>query len=125
MEYNTGDILKLTGFSGIYSTVVILTLTENQTVTFNFIPCTDGDYNNYPVVQIGSQVWMEENLATTTFNDGTKIPRVTDNSTWINLTTPAYCWFSDDSVSYRITYGAFYNGYAVNTGKLCCRLACA
>ena len=39
-------------------------------------------------------------------------------NTWENLTTPGYCWYNNDSVSYRNTYGALYNWYAVNTGKL-------
>ena len=30
----------------------------------------------------------------------------------------AYCWYNNDIV-YKPTYGALYNWYAVNTGKLC------
>ncbi|HNQ67863.1 MAG TPA: FISUMP domain-containing protein [Bacteroidales bacterium] len=72
MQYNDGDLLKLTGKSGIYSTVYMLTPTESQTVTFTFIPCTDANGNNYSVVKIGDQWWMAENL-----NAGTYVPIAT------------------------------------------------
>ncbi|MGC3977933.1 MAG: FISUMP domain-containing protein [Paludibacteraceae bacterium] len=45
------------------------------------------------------------------------IPNVTNNDTWWSLSTGAYCWYNNE-VSYRATYGALYNWYAVNTGKL-------
>lgn len=76
------------------------------------------DGNIYTSVTIGTQVWMVENLKTTKYNDGTSIPNVTDQTTWANLTTPAYCWFNN-SISNKEPYGALYNSFAVNTGKLC------
>jgi uncharacterized protein (TIGR02145 family) len=75
------------------------------------------DGNVYHTVTIGTQVWMVENLKTTKYNDGNPIPMETDPSVWPNLTTPAYCWYND-SAAYGTTYGALYNCYAVNTGKL-------
>jgi uncharacterized protein (TIGR02145 family) len=79
----------------------------------------DADGNIYSTVRIGSQVWMGENLKTTKYNDGTNIPLVTDSAVWFNLTTPAYCWYENDEATYGNTYGALYNWYAVETGKLC------
>jgi uncharacterized protein (TIGR02145 family) len=120
MAYTTGDRLKFTGISGNYSTVITDIPASNKTITFNFIACTDGDNNNYPVVEIGSQVWMAENLKTTKYKDGsTAIPLVTDGASWVALTTPAYCWQSNDEASYKATYGALYNWYTVSTGNLC------
>ncbi len=79
----------------------------------------DADGNIYNVIRIGTQLWMKENLKTTKYNDGTNIPLVTDNTAWSNLTTPGYCWYNNDAGSYKNVYGALYNWYAVNTGKLC------
>ena len=79
----------------------------------------DIDGNVYKTIQIGSQIWMDENLKVTKFNDGITIPLVTDNSSWGTLTTPGYTWFNNDVSTYKATMGAFYNWYAVNTSKLC------
>jgi uncharacterized protein (TIGR02145 family) len=83
------------------------------------IMLTDADGNTYNVVRIGTQLWMTENLKTTKYNDGTNIPLVTDNSAWSSLTTPGYCWYNNDATISKATYGAFYNWYVGNTGKLC------
>jgi uncharacterized protein (TIGR02145 family) len=79
----------------------------------------DKDGNVYHPVKIGTQVWMQENLKTTKFNDGTDIPPVTDSAEWVYLTAPGYCWYDNDEARYKNTYGAIYNWYTVNTGKLC------
>jgi len=84
---------------------------------------TDIDGNVYKTVKIGEQVWMAESLRTTKFNDGQAIPNVIATSVgvidpaWGNLKTPAYCFGLFNS-SLRPLYGAWYNWYAVNTGKL-------
>ena len=79
---------------------------------------TDTDGNVYQTVTIGTQVWMAENLKTTKYNDGSPIPLVTDSAAWVTLPTPGYCWYNNDAATYKSTYGALYNWYAVNTGKL-------
>ncbi len=75
----------------------------------------DADSNIYRVVKIGSQVWMNENLKTTKFNDGTEIPEVTDATEWAALTTPACAWYSNNFETYGSVYGALYNWYAIDT----------
>jgi len=79
----------------------------------------DGDGNVYTSVTIGTQVWLDENLKTSKYNDGTNIPLVSDNTQWKDLSSPAYCWYNNDEAAYKDVYGALYNWYAVNTGKLC------
>jgi len=78
----------------------------------------DGDGNVYTTVTIGTQVWLKENLKTTRLSDGTVIPNVTDNAEWVNLTSPGYSWY-DNNAANKNDYGALYNWYTVNTGKLC------
>jgi uncharacterized protein (TIGR02145 family) len=79
----------------------------------------DGDGNGYNSITIGSQIWLTENLKTTTYNDGSAIPLVTDSIAWMNLSTPAYCWYRNDESYFNFGYGALYNWYVINTGKLC------
>ncbi len=91
-------------------------------------PVTDYDNNVYKTVKIGSQVWMVGALKVTHYNDGTTIPYVVNGSTWAATTTGARCYYgtnvggatvsTSDSAKYAATYGALYNWYAVNTGKL-------
>ncbi len=79
---------------------------------------TDIDGNVYHTVVIGHYEWMAENLKTSFYNDGTKIPNITESIAWTGLSTGAYCWYNNDSSNAKI-YGALYNWYAVNTGRLC------
>jgi uncharacterized protein (TIGR02145 family) len=89
---------------------------EDITFTTNI---EDVDGNSYSIIIIGSQSWSVENLRVTHYNDGSQIPNITDNSEWKFLATGAYCWFENDAASFKNTYGALYNWYVANTGKLC------
>ncbi len=91
----------------------------NEISFTTYATITDTDGNTYTIVTIGNQVWMRENLKTTKYSDGTAIPDITGNSAWAGLSTPAYCWYNNDQNTYGNVYGALYNWYAVNTGKLC------
>ncbi len=120
--------LHIIMFLGIFSTA-----TFAQTVTLppyygvqskpDFIcgvsTVTDYQGNVYNTVKIGDQCWLKENLRSTKYNDGEDIPNVTNGTIWDGLTTPAYCWYNNDYSTYGSVYGALYNWYAVNTGKLC------
>ena len=88
------------------------------TTTTSSSSITDADGNVYTSVTIGTQEWMTENLRTTKYSDGTVIPNVTSNSDWSNLSTGAWCNYSNSSTN-DATYGKLYNWYAVNTNKLC------
>jgi len=74
---------------------------------------TDVDGNVYNTVTIGTQVWMKENLKTTKYNDGTLISYITDNTAWTTAGA-AYCWYNNDATTYKATYGALYNWYAID-----------
>ena len=79
----------------------------------------DADGNVYGTVTIGTQVWLKENLKTTKFKNGTIITLVSDQTSWSNRTSPAYCWYNNDAATYGNPYGALYNWYTINMGNLC------
>ncbi len=89
---------------------------EAQTATRGTL--TDAEGHSYPTAVIGKSEWMSENLKTTLYSDGTKIPNVPDNAAWPVLKNGAYCWPGNNENSAG-KYGALYNWYAVNSGKLC------
>jgi uncharacterized protein (TIGR02145 family) len=97
--------------------IVFPPINFNPAVTYGSL--TDQEGNTYRTVEIGTQVWMAENLKTTLYNDGQSVACVTDTEEWANLSTPGYCWYNNDASVYRPAFGALYNWYAVNTGKLC------
>ena len=69
---------------------------------------TDLDGNTYNSLAYGDQVWTVENAEMVTYRDGTPIPEVTNNIEWKNLTTGAWCYYSNDP-----SKGKLYNWYAV------------
>jgi uncharacterized protein (TIGR02145 family)/uncharacterized repeat protein (TIGR02059 family) len=106
-----------------YGNQVSFTALSAEPIVFNpeltYGTVADVEGNVYKTIQIGTQTWMAENLKTTKYNDNTLIPNITDNSTWANLSTDAYCWYFNEESIYKPVYGALYNWYAVNKGKLC------
>lgn len=104
---------------------------QNINLTANFIQApgsfecgvgtiADVDGNIYYTVLIDSQCWLKENLRTTKYRNGTPIEYLGfDNSAWLNNTSGAYAWWSND-VSWKTKYGALYNWHAVNNSNGLC-----
>ena len=74
--------------------------------------CVDIDGNVYKTVQIGTQLWMKENLKTTRYRDGSAIPTNFIDSQWGNTTRGAYAIYDNEPENDKI-YGKLYNWYAV------------
>jgi uncharacterized protein (TIGR02145 family) len=132
-DAHTSDVTGTTVFTGTltdltlgstyyvraYATNLVGTSYGNQLTYVHVEPVTDNDGNVYGVVTIGTQIWMGENLRTTTYNDGSLIPNVVNGTEWANTSTPAFCWYNNSAPSFKIPYGALYNWYAASSGKLC------
>jgi uncharacterized protein (TIGR02145 family) len=78
---------------------------------------TDIDGNVYTTVTIGTQCWMQENLKTTRYNDGSAVAGGLSDAAWQANTSGAYAIY-DNNAANNSTYGKLYNWYAVNSGKL-------
>lgn len=103
--------------------ILVLILTscgnDDENVQPEDSPPADVDGNEYTTVIIGDQEWMVENLRVTRLNDETPVTEVAENADWDVLQTPGLCWYENKEENNRLTYGALYNGFAVETGKLC------
>jgi hypothetical protein len=108
MIYHAGERLKYTAVSGNNSTVMTDIPVADNSVTFTFFECKDGDNNYYPILIINNQVWMAVNLKTTKFKNGiSTIPLVTDNIAWSNLMPGyGYCWYNNNEATNKAIYGA-------------------
>lgn len=123
MPYNQGEIIKFLGVSGDFSTVATSVFTSGKLISFKFVRCQDGDNRNYPVVEIGSQIWMAVNLRSKTYSNGELIG-TTDPATLniTSLTNPKYEWVYN---GYQIVVdtaliGRLYSWHAaVDNRKLC------
>jgi uncharacterized protein (TIGR02145 family) len=78
---------------------------------------SDIDGNVYATIEIGSQIWMAENLKVTHYADGTPIPEITDEADWNAMVpeTQAFCWYNNQ-IEYRDTSGALYTWAAAMNG---------
>ena len=64
-------------------------------------------------IQIGTQTWTLKNLDVVTYKNGDPIPEEQNPTAWANLTTGAWCYYSNNTAN-GTTYGKLYNWYAVN-----------
>ena len=95
-----------------------LSFTTGAFVPAVFVNCGDElGYQgvNYATVLIGAQCWFADNLAATTTRTGASIPEVTENATWLGLSTPG----RSQQAGYLESHGYFYNWWAVNQLELC------
>ena len=80
----------------------------------------DVDGNKYDAVRIGKQVWMQSNLRTTHFRDGSEIPQGTMQD-WSRKNPYFYRPTLQDIPLYdEKTWGCYYNWPAVNDERGLC-----
>jgi uncharacterized protein (TIGR02145 family) len=78
---------------------------SNTAQSDNHSTVQDNDGNIYQTVKIGDQVWLAENLKTTTFQDSSKV---------------STGYIPDDDESQLLTYGRLYNWQDVSNEKNIC-----
>jgi uncharacterized protein (TIGR02145 family) len=73
----------------------------------------------YPTTQIGDQCWMAQNLRTTKYADGKRIPLITSSSNWNSLVdTSRACAFYNFSSSTDSAYGLLYTWAAATNQSI-------
>lgn len=115
----TGDTLYLQ--NGGFVIIPGLSLANTKIIpTSGYGPnISDLDGNTYKTVYIGKQQWMAENLKTTVYANGEKIPNVLDNAQWNSLSTGAWAHYNNDK-QYENSYGKLYNWYTVADPRNVC-----
>ena len=77
---------------------------------------TDIDGNVYPVIIIGTQTWMKENLKTTRYQNGEAIPTGLSDASWAATTSGAFAIYNNDAANNTV-YGKLYNWYAATDSR--------
>ncbi|TVQ20406.1 MAG: hypothetical protein EA361_00145, partial [Bacteroidetes bacterium] len=80
---------------------------------------TDIDGNIYPVVTIGDQEWMGENLRVTRYSNGDSIHTGKPHTFWLQSEEGIWAWYDDNPDNDPI-YGKLYNWYAASDPRGLC-----
>jgi len=78
-------------------------------------PINDIDGNTYNTIRIGDQIWMQENLRVTKFQNGISLKQLSNQSDWSEKETYGYY----TNVEY-VSFGYVYNGYAIDGNENIC-----
>lgn len=92
----------------------ILTIIAIAITTNAMAQVTDIDGNVYQTVQIGTQLWMSENLKVTRFSNGDSIPQETQTAY-----DPAWLYYSNNAANDSI-YGKLYTGSTPGDNRNVC-----
>lgn len=116
----TGLVPNTTYYARAYVTNSVGTRYGNEisftTIESDPTKVIDIDGNEYPVIKIGSQIWMASNLKTKTYRNGEPVSNVKDYAAWQILSTGAWCDYDNDSINGN-TFGHLYNWFAVNDSR--------
>jgi uncharacterized protein (TIGR02145 family) len=88
----------------------------SNTTSFTTYAAVDYDGNLYHTVTIGTQTWLKENFKGSHYANGDAIVNVTDQTTWANQTTGAYCYYNNNSENGKV-YGGLYNWYVASDSR--------
>jgi len=62
---------------------------------------------------------MVQNLKTKTYTDGTPIPEIMNSQEWFLNGEARFSWYNNSKDEETTIFGALYNWYGVESGKLC------
>ena len=111
----TGDTLFLG--NGSFLIVPGISAANNTGGGNGFVSDIEG--NLYPIVTIGTQTWMAENLRTAFYCNEESIPLISNTNSWAIATTPGYSVYNSDLPSDTL-WGKLYNWYAMADSRNIC-----
>jgi uncharacterized protein (TIGR02145 family) len=111
---SVGNALFSLNIAGLVCTVSMAVQVESIIIGIPGPNISDVEGNSYKTVTIGTQQWMAENLKVSKYNDGSIIPKITDDSQWQTITTGAWSYYNNDLAN-NSKYGKLYNWYAVSS----------
>jgi uncharacterized coiled-coil protein SlyX len=79
----------------------------------------DIEGNSYGSIAIGDRIWLASNLRTKKYNDGTSIPLINSSVEYAGYSIYKRNNTSNLTASEIEKYGLLYNGYVVDTEKIC------
>jgi uncharacterized protein (TIGR02145 family) len=83
------------------------------------VPYVLFDTKAYALVEIGTQCWFKENLASDSYRNGEPIPGNLSDSQWLSASSGAQAVYNNDSGGLA-TYGRLYNFFAVSDSRGLC-----
>jgi uncharacterized protein (TIGR02145 family) len=104
--------------------IILLFITQSLIGQIATQPISIGIYasggtDTISIVIVGTQTWMRYNLNVSKFSDDTDIENITNYTTFMATSTPAWCYY-DNMEENGAVYGKLYNWYAVNDAKGLC-----
>lgn len=115
MLFLPGDKFIFRAFSGNFTTLMPFKPTTSENINIDFYACTDASGNHYPVIMLGNQVWMADNLKTSHFRNNDIIANFKTDADWKNAVLPARSWFNNTE---NTSSGLLYNWLAVNDNRI-------
>jgi uncharacterized protein (TIGR02145 family) len=106
---NYNNCINLIKKPGLFTILLLLIFSSCR------MKVMDPDGNIYPAIRIGVQEWTTENLNTSSFRNGDRIPEVRTEEEWIiagREGKPAWCYYDNHETNGK-SYGKLYNYYAV------------
>lgn len=92
---------------------------EDNTSPLNYGTVIDQDNNQYATIEIGKQIWMAENLKTTTYCNGDSISNIVDDDEWSNINEAGWSYLENDS-GHDSLFGKLYNWLTVYDERNIC-----
>ena len=78
-------------------------------------PINDIDGNKYNTIRIGDQIWMQENLRVTKFQNGTSLKPLSYPGNWTDINSSGYYTIVDNP-----SFGYIYNGFVIIDNQNIC-----